>query len=166
MTSILIGSLFLMALLWTLLKLRDLREQNVEEELPGDKITILLGVFLLLSKACLAFHRDTGNYPKLVHGPDGLIEGGYLKNDPLAKMTKIIPLFTIIDVEGVGVGVCLINTPASLATEIIQRVKETNSMEFANYRSGELEPISLPITPTMVNLTLMLPKKPKDLNAK
>ena len=165
MIATLIGTLFLAALLWVLLRLRDLRESELEDELPGDKITVMLGLFLLLSKACLNYHRDRGHYPSQVSGsPDALLETGYLESEPLAKMTKITLLFSIVATESTGSAVCLTNTTASLAAEIIARVEETGgTFTFFDLRGAEFVPIANPIPHETVNFCLMLPEKPITL---
>ena len=164
MIATLVGLLFLIGLVWTLLRLRDLRERELEDELPGDRTTILLGLFLLLSKVSLQYHRDRGLYPSQVSGtPDSLAESGYLDNEPLAKMTNSIHLFSIVATEASGSAVCLINTPASLASEIIYRLEETGGeFVFFDMRGALFIPITTAITHETVNLCLLLPEKPHD----
>ena len=166
MIATLIGVLFLAGLVWTLLRLRDLRERTLDYELPGDRNTILLGLFLLLSKAALQFHRDRGSYPLQVSGsPEGLLEAGYLDNEPLARMTKSIHIFSIVATESSGSAVCLINTPAGLAMDIINRVDDTTEeFMFFDMRGAQFIPITPPITHETVNLSLLLPEKPLDLS--
>ena len=165
MIATLLGTLFLIALFWTLIRLRDLRERELEDELPGDKITVILGVFLLLSKACLHYHRDRGHYPSQVSGAsDALVETGYLADDPLAKMTKIMHLFSIVATESSGSAVCLTNTTAALASEMVRRVEETGgTFLFFDLRGAQFIPVTSTIPHETVNLSLMLPETPMEL---
>lgn len=165
MTATLIGLLFLTSLFWIFLRLRDLREADLEDELPGDKITVLLGIFMILSKACLQYHRDRGEYPTLVSGSeDALMDAGYLDGEPLAKMTKSIPVFSIVSTEAAGSAVCLANTPASLAAEISGRVGEMGGgFIFFDLRSGQFVPLEGGVQHETVTLCLMLPEEPLEL---
>lgn len=165
MIPTLIGTLFLSALLWILLRLRDLRERELEDELPGDKNTVILGLFLVLSKACLQYHRDRGYYPTQVSGAaDALLETGYLEDHPLAKLTKSIYLFSIVATESTGSAVCLTNTTARIASELIARIGETGgNFLFFDLRGSQFVPLTPAIPHETVNLCLMLPERPADL---
>ncbi len=162
MIATLIGLLFITALLRLLLHLRKVRESSLEEELPCDKITVIIGIFLLLSKACLQYFRDYGHYPERITGAsDSLVETGYLKGEPLAGMTRSLPRFSIILAESLGVAICLPNAKRELASEIITRIKEMESpMIFVDMRANQFFPLTLPIPHDSVNLCLMLPNDP------
>lgn len=157
-----IGLLFITAILWTLLRLRHMREDSLAEELPSDKITVMIGLFLMLSKACLRYYRDHGQYPERVTGDsDSLMEAGYLKGEPLAEMTKSLPLFSIAVADTMGTAICLANTKKALATEMITRLQEMGSpLVFIDMRTGQFITLTLPIAHEIINLCLMLPSNP------
>lgn len=161
MTTVLYAVLGLILLFWILLKLRKLREKTVNEEKPADKITILMGLFYVLSRACLQYYRDRNGYPNVVTGnSEGLIELGYLKNEPLAQLTKSLRLFSIVVTDKAGYGICLAHIKASVAQEIIQRVNEAKvPFQFQDYKNSEYKPITGG-GETLVNLTLPLPVRP------
>lgn len=161
MTAVLVAVLFLMLLFWGLLKLRALREKTVKEEKPADKITVLLGMFYLLSRACLAYYRDRNTYPMVVSGsPDGLMELGYLQTEPLVGVDKSLKLFSIVLTDKAGCGICLAHIKASLARQILDRVAEAKMpFAFQDYRSGQYKPMTS-TGDTLVNLTLPLPVQP------
>ena len=165
MTAILIGTLFLAGLLWTLIRLRNLREQALEDELEGDSTTVLLGTFLLLSKACLQYHRDRGHYPTQVSGsPEALSENGYLDNESLPALLTGIHRFSIIATEASGSAVCLLNTPARLATSVINRVASSGAdFMFFDMRGPQFVPLTEGVTRESVNLCLLLPVRPANL---
>ncbi|MBF0583254.1 MAG: hypothetical protein HQL80_03345 [Magnetococcales bacterium] len=157
-----LGLLFITGLLWVLLRLRHMRESELEDELPSDKITVLIGLYLLLSKACLRYYRDHGQYPEHITGDsDSLLEAGYLKGEPLVEMTRSLPLFSIAVADTMGSAICLANTKKALATELITRLQEMGSpLVFIDLRTGQFITLSLPIAHDMVNLCLMLPRDP------
>jgi hypothetical protein len=156
--AVLIG---LLLLFWFLLKLRTLRESTVKEERPADKLTVLLGLFYLLSRACLNYYRDRNAYPPVVIGaPEGLIELGYLKNEPRAELTGSLKLFSIVVTDKAGCGICLAHIKASMAMEMVRRVAETGTLiQFQDYRGGQYKPLTS-TGDTLVNLTLPLPVRP------
>ncbi|MEO5377593.1 MAG: hypothetical protein H7832_07410 [Magnetococcus sp. DMHC-6] len=162
MATIFFSLLFLSFILWFLVKLRYLRENTVKQELPNDESTILLGLFLSISRACLEYHRDRGLYPAVVSGAaDGLLELGYFKEDPLAKMTSAMTLFSIIATETTGYGVCLAHTTSSMANALIERIKTTNrDLVFVEMKNGQYLPLMPPITHSDINLVLPLPPRP------
>ncbi|MBF0461062.1 MAG: hypothetical protein HQL87_06680 [Magnetococcales bacterium] len=162
MIATFIGLLFITALLWILLRLRKIREDSIVEELPSDKITVIIGIYLMLSKACLQYYRDHGHYPDRVAGDsDSLVEAGYLKGDPLAGLTKSLPRFSIVITDTIGTAICLSNTKRELATEIMTRIKEMDSsLAFVDLRANQFLPLTLPISFDSINLCLMLPKDP------
>ncbi|MEO5363276.1 MAG: hypothetical protein H7838_06590 [Magnetococcus sp. DMHC-8] len=162
MIATLIGLLFITALLKLLLHLRRIRENALTEELPSDKITVMIGIFLMLSKGCLQYFRDYGHYPERITGAsDSLVEAGYLKGEPLASLTKSLPRFSIIVADQVGSAICLPNTKRTLATEILTRLKEMDSpLAFVDMRGNQFLPLTLPVAHDSVNLCLMLPNDP------
>ncbi len=161
MTVVLMAILGLIILFWILLKLRVLREATVSDEKPADKITILLGLFYVLSRACLQFYRDRNAYPSVVSGTsEGLMELGYLQGEPLVLMNKSLRLFSIVVTDKAGCGICLAHIKASMAQEMIRRVAEANGpFEFQDYKSGQYKPIAAG-GDTLINLTLPLPVRP------
>ncbi|MEO5340494.1 MAG: hypothetical protein H7837_08265 [Magnetococcus sp. MYC-9] len=167
MIETLLGLLFIIALLRGLLHLRRLRESSIEEELPSDKLTVIIGIFLMLSKACLQYYRDYGHYPERITGDsDSLVEAGYLKGDPLAGMTRSLPRFSIVTAENTGTALCLANTKRTLASEIVSRIKEMASpLVFVDVRANQFHPLTLPITHESINLCLMLPADPNKPSA-
>ncbi|MBF0160901.1 MAG: hypothetical protein HQL88_01305 [Magnetococcales bacterium] len=162
MTAILIGLLFIIILLRGLLHLRRLRESSLEEELPSDKITVIIGIYLMLSKACIQYYRDYGTYPERITGDsNSLVEAGYLKGEPLAGMTKSLPRFSIVTAENTGTALCLANTKRALASDILVRIREMASpLVFVDVRASQFHPLTLPIANESVNLCLMLPLDP------
>ncbi|MBF0125615.1 MAG: hypothetical protein HQM02_00235 [Magnetococcales bacterium] len=167
MTAALLAMLFLMLLFWGLLKLRSMRERVVKDQKPVDKITVLLGMFYTLSRACLQYYRDRNAYPMVVSGhPDGLLELGYLKSEPVAGINKTLQLFSIVVTEKAGWGICLAHIKASLANEIVRRVDEARvPFEFMDYKSGQYRPLTGLGGDTLVNLTLPLPVRPVGSSA-
>ncbi|MBF0370868.1 MAG: hypothetical protein HQL52_15570 [Magnetococcales bacterium] len=166
MTTILLSVIFLTAILWFLVKLKELREQITDKELPNDETTVLLGLFLSLSHACLEYHRDRGHYPAVVCGAaDGLIEMGYLKDDPLAKMAQSIKLFSIIASEDAGYGICLTHATGNIANAILNRIERSGrSLIFVDIVDGKFEPLTPPVSGTNLTLTLPLPLNPPGRN--
>ncbi len=166
MTIVLASIALLVVILWGLLKLRELREKKVAKEPSVDKVTVLLGLFMLLGKACIRYYRDQGMYPLVIAGsPQGLVEMGYLQGELLAGMTTSIPLFSMAVSDRAGHGVCLAHLPANIATGVIRRAAQTKlNIEFMDYRNGLFVPITLPITVRVVRLTLPLPLRPLDLD--
>jgi hypothetical protein len=162
MSTILIVTGFLVVIFWGLLRLRDIRESAIEDINEPDKTAILLGLFYTISSACLRFYRDNGNYPQAVIGdPEGLIESGYLKDEPLAQLTAAVKLFSMVTSDKGGIGVCLAHTTSALTNEIINKAKETSSLsKFINYSGGQFIVLELPVTRLTVNLTLPLPLCP------
>ncbi|MEO5348501.1 MAG: hypothetical protein H7836_02500 [Magnetococcus sp. YQC-3] len=162
MTATLIGLLLITALLQMLLHLRRIRESSIEEELPSDKITVLIGIYLMLSKGCIQYYRDYGRYPDRITGDsESLVETGYLKGEPLASMSKSIPKFSIVSADVIGYAICLPNTKRALASDILTRLKEMeSSLLFVDMRGNQFLPLALPIPHESVNLCLMLPKDP------
>lgn len=156
----------LMLLFWGLLKLRTMREATIQDEMPPDKLTVLLGLFFVLSRACIKYHRDRNAYPQAISGtPEGLIELGYLKDEPLATLSNSIRLFSIVVTDKAGCGICLAHIKASMAMEILRRVAETKSkIEFQDYRGGQYKPLTS-AGDTLVNLTLPLPVRPVGAKA-
>ncbi|MBF0427840.1 MAG: hypothetical protein HQL94_02870 [Magnetococcales bacterium] len=161
MTAVLIALLLLILLFWVLLKLRALREKKLIDEKPADKYTILLGLYYVLSRACLHYYRDRNSYPKVVSGSvDGLMELGYLKGETLADTTNALKLFSIITTDKDGCGICLAHIKASMAHEIINRVSEARvPFHFQDFKGGQLKPLDSQ-GDTLVNLTLPLPVRP------
>lgn len=162
MTATLIGLLLIIALLQMLLRLRRIRESSIEEQLPSDKITVMIGIYLMLSKACIQYYRDYGHYPERITGDsESLVETGYLKNEPLASLTRSIPRFSIVSADVIGSAICLPNTKRALASDILNRIKEMeSSLLFVDMRGNQFIPLSLPIPHDSINLCLMLPKDP------
>ncbi|MBF0421410.1 MAG: hypothetical protein HQL73_00275 [Magnetococcales bacterium] len=165
MTTVLIFLVFLMvlaSLFWALLRLRRMRERHVVDELPPDKITILVGLYYTISRACLQHYRDKSYYPRAVTGSEGsLKEAGYLDKDTIAKITSATKLFSIAVSDRAGYGVCLAHTPAAMANEIMTRIQENGwPGEFVDYKNGQFIPLAVPVTREMVNLTLPLPVQP------
>ncbi|GAB0058466.1 hypothetical protein SIID45300_02815 [Candidatus Magnetaquicoccaceae bacterium FCR-1] len=159
--TIFIVLLVLIALFWFLLKLRTLREDSIQDEMPPDKLTVLLGMFYVLSRACLNYYRDRNTYPPAVSGtPDGLMELGYLNDEPLAQLSKSVKLFSIVVTDKGGYGICLAHIKASVAMEFLRRVSETKTtIEFQDYRGGQYKPLTS-TGDTLINLTLPLPVRP------
>ncbi len=166
MTTILSATAFLVAVLWGLLKLRELRERSAAKEPSVDKVTVLLGLFMLLSKACIRYHRDRHAYPLVISGsPEGLVELGYLEGELLAEMTSSIPLFSMAVSDRAGHGVCLAHLPANMATAMIRRAAQSElNVEFMDYRNGLFVPMTPPLSVKVVKLTLPLPLRPLDLS--
>ncbi|MBF0109795.1 MAG: hypothetical protein HQL76_11515 [Magnetococcales bacterium] len=162
MTAILILLLILAIVFWLLLRLRRMRERLVDQELPPDKTTILVGLFYTLSRACIQHYRDKNYYPRTITGTEGsLMELGYLKEDTLAKITSATKLFSIAISDRAGFGICLAHTPATMANEIIGRIRENDwPGTFVDYKNGQFAPLETPVTRAMVNLTLPLPVQP------
>ncbi|MBF0182332.1 MAG: hypothetical protein HQM03_20140 [Magnetococcales bacterium] len=165
LTTALFAMLFLMLLFWGLLKLRTLRESSIKDEKPVDKITVLLGMFYTLSRACLQYYRDHNAYPLVVSGtPDGLLELGYLQEEPVAGIRKTLQLFSIVVTEKAGWGICLAHIKASMAMEIMDRVAQTRvAIAFVDYKGGQYKPMTAS-GDTLVNLTLPLPVRPVGSN--
>ena len=166
MIATLIGTLFLAGLLWVLLRLRDLRERALDDELPGDAATVMLGMYLTLSKACLQYHRDHGRYPTRVSGApeDALAEAGYLDGEPLSRLSDVLHRFSLVATESSGSAICLFSTPSNLASEIISRVDEMEGQfMFLDMRGAQFRPLTLPISTPNVNLCLLLPVQPAKL---
>ncbi|NGZ05698.1 MAG: hypothetical protein G8237_05020 [Magnetococcales bacterium] len=155
---LLIGLILLFMLL---LKLRTLREATIQEEMPSDKLTVLLGMFFVLSRACIKYYRDRNAYPQSICGtPESLIELGYLKDEPLATISNSIRLFSIVVTDKAGCGICLAHIKASVAMDILRRVSDTNcQIEFQDYRGGQYKPLTS-AGDTLINLTLPLPVRP------
>ncbi|MBF0155364.1 MAG: hypothetical protein HQL64_16640 [Magnetococcales bacterium] len=155
---------FLSVILWILVRLRRIREQAKAQVLPSDQATLLLGLFYIISDACLRHHRAKGRYPSIITGaPDGLVEQGYLKDVELARMTQAVPLFTIVATER-GYGVCLPNSTGPLTQEILDRAKMTgNNVVFMDWNKISLVPLDPPIRSDFINLTLPLPIAPPKL---
>ncbi|MBF0272088.1 MAG: hypothetical protein HQL98_08510 [Magnetococcales bacterium] len=151
----------LVMLFWTLLRLRVMRESTIKDELPADKLTVLLGLFYVLSRACLNYYRDRNAYPPVVVGaPEGLTELGYLKGERMAELTGSLKLFSIVVTDKAGCGICLAHIKASVAMEMVRRVAETNTtIQFQDYRGGQYKPLTS-TGDTLVNLTLPLPVRP------
>ncbi|MBF0191523.1 MAG: hypothetical protein HQL99_10370 [Magnetococcales bacterium] len=151
----------LVMLFWTLLRLRTMRESTIKDELPADKLTVLLGMFYVLSRACLKYYRDRNAYPPVVIGaPEGLTELGYLKGERLAELSNSLKLFSIVVTDKAGCGICLAHIKASVAMEMVRRVAETNTtIQFQDYRGGQYKPLTS-TGDTLVNLTLPLPVRP------
>lgn len=166
MTIMLITFSVVAVILWVLLKLRDIREARAGKELPGDKVTVLLGLFFLLSKASIRYYRDRKSYPKVVSGSEnGLVELGYLRDEPLAEMTTVLPLFSIVATEFAGSGICLASTPPSMVVEILNRMRQTgDTLSFADFYNGRFLPLTPPFSKKIINLTLPLPLRPLDLH--
>ncbi|OSM06114.1 hypothetical protein [Magnetofaba australis] len=152
-------------ILWTLAKLRDIRDQKKSGKLPTDESTLLLGLFYTISNACVAYFREHGCYPPVVHGAnDGLLERGYLDNDELASMTQSMKLFSIVISDVNGFGVCLENCTASITEEIISRAKTSGSkVVFMDFKSDRFVTLTPPIKNDFINLTIPLPLKPKSM---
>ncbi|MBF0177878.1 MAG: hypothetical protein HQL63_13675 [Magnetococcales bacterium] len=161
MVKFILSLIFLAFVLWALVKLRRMRERSKAQVLPSDQATLLLGLFYVISDACLRYHRAKGRYPSRITGaPDGLVEQGFLKDVELAKMTQAIPLFTIIVTE-LGYGVCLPNSTGSLVKEILERARMTgNNVLFMDWDKVTLVPLNPPIRNDFINLTLPLPATP------
>ncbi|MBF0310112.1 MAG: hypothetical protein HQL56_11350 [Magnetococcales bacterium] len=160
---ILLAGLFLVAVIWGLVRLRRIRERAVAARLPSDEGTVMLGLFLVLSQSCLRYHKDKGRYPQVISGAqDGLIEQGYLKGNELASLTKSLPLFSIVASEHIGYGICLMNTTPALARALVERVQMAgNNLQFLDFKSDRYVSITPPIKNEIINLTLPLPLKPK-----
>ncbi|MBF0340826.1 MAG: hypothetical protein HQL95_07685 [Magnetococcales bacterium] len=159
--TVFVALMGLILLFWFLLRLRTLREASIQDEKPADKLTVLLGLFYVLSRACLNYYRDRNTYPPVVSGaPEGLMELGYLKDEPLAEMTSSLKLFSIVATDKAGCGICLAHIKASVAMEFLRRVAESKtSIEFQDYRGGQYKPLTS-AGDTLVNLTLPLPVRP------
>lgn len=164
-TVILLVTGFLAAVLWALLKLRELRERKAALEPSADKITVLLGLYMLLSKACIRYFRDRKHYPPVISGmPDGLVETGYLRGEKLAEITSSIPLFTIVVSDRAGHGICLERMPPRMAMEILARASQIGpALRFVNHKDGAFERLTPPLTDREIRLTLPLPLRPLDL---
>jgi hypothetical protein len=162
MTATFIGLLFITGLLWLLLHLRKVRESSLAEELPSDKLTVLIAIYQMLSKACLQYYKDYGNYPERITGAsDSLLEAGYLKGELLATLTKSLPRFSVVINENIGSAICLPNTKRELAAELITRLQDMGSpMVFVDLRGNQYTPLSLPVAHDVVNLCLLLPHDP------
>ncbi|MBF0158746.1 MAG: hypothetical protein HQL58_04420 [Magnetococcales bacterium] len=149
--------------LWTLVRLRDIREKSRAQKLPSDQGTVLLGMFYTISDACIRYNRDKGHYPLAISSaPDALIELGYLRNSDLASMTSALQLFSIIASEKVGFGVCLANTTSEMSVEIMERARMTgNNVAFVDFKNDQYVTLTPPIRNDFINLTLPLPYKAK-----
>ena len=164
MIETLLGLLFIIVLLRGLLHLRRLRESSLEEELPSDKITVIIGIYLMLSKGCIQYYRDYGHYPDRISGDsNSLVELGYLKGEALAEMTNSLPRFSLVTAENTGTALCLSNTKRALVAEILTRIQEMASpLIFVDVRANQFHPLALPIANDTVNLCLMLPTDPSQ----
>ncbi|MBF0624757.1 MAG: hypothetical protein HQL82_08105 [Magnetococcales bacterium] len=162
MVKFFLSLLFLTAVLWALVKLREIRELSRTEILPSDQSTLLLGLFYILSEACLRYNKEKGHYPPVISGArDGLMEKGYLQGIELASMTRALPLFSIVATERTGFGVCLQNTTASLTREILERARMTgNNLTFMDWKKSRYVTLTPPIRNDFINLTLPLPIRP------
>lgn len=162
MSTILVVTGFLSIVFWGLLRLRRIRESAVDEIKEPDKTMILIGLFYTMSTACLKYYRDHGVYPPAIIGDkEGLIEMGYLKEEPLAQMTSAVKLFSMVVSDKAGSGVCLAHATAPVTNEIITRIRETNGPDkFVDYKSGQFIPLASPVTRLTINLTMPLPLAP------
>ncbi|MBF0185492.1 MAG: hypothetical protein HQM06_14060 [Magnetococcales bacterium] len=162
MIATFIGLLFITGLLGLLLHLRKVRESSLADELPSDKLTVLIGIYQMLSKACLQYYKDYGSYPERITGAsDSLLEAGYLKGELLASLSKSLPRFSIVINETIGSAICLPNTRRELATELITRLREmASTMVFVDLRGNQYLPLTVPIAHDTVNLCLLLPHDP------
>ncbi|MBF0455748.1 MAG: hypothetical protein HQL72_13165 [Magnetococcales bacterium] len=162
MSVILIVTAFLVVVFWGLLRLRAIRESTIEDEIVMDKTIILLGLFYTISSACLKYFRDHGSYPEAVIGdPKGLIELGYLKEEPLAQITSATKLFSMVTSDKGGVAVCLAHATTVLSNEILMKAKEINGPDqFVDYKSGQFIKLVYPVTRYTINLSLPLPLSP------
>ncbi|MBF0137887.1 MAG: hypothetical protein H7833_04190 [Magnetococcus sp. DMHC-1] len=164
MIKFIFSLVFLSVILWILVRLRRIRERAKAQVLPSDQATLLLGLFYILSDACLRYHRARKRYPSIISGAaDGLVEQGFLKDVELARMTQAIPLFTIVATEQ-GYGVCLPNSTGPLTREILERARMSgNNVIFMDWNKVSLVPLTPPIREDFINLTLPLPVTPPKL---
>lgn len=163
-TVILGATLGLLLVLWTLVKLRELREMPLDGGLPNDEATLMLGVYYCVSQGCIEFHKAKGRYPSLISGSkEALYEQGYLNEDAMpGGGMALIPLFGVVPTESTGYGICLHNVNPRLAKEVMERVEMTGGrilLVHYNRETLKYEPIA-PTNLNSVNLTLPLPIKP------
>lgn len=164
---ILASLLFLILFLWGLVKLKEIRELPAGG-LPQDETTLMLGLFYVLSQACIHYHKERGRYPMVIEGArDGLIELGYLNKHSWVKETSILPAFTILVTEESGYGIVVSGMSPHLAREVVDRAtrKGASPIIFMDFKEDKFVPLPTPLNVT-VNLTLPLPYQPKSGRSK
>ncbi|MGN7611150.1 hypothetical protein ACQZV8_03590 [Magnetococcales bacterium HHB-1] len=154
----------LIAVVWLLLKLREIRERTTFEDMPNDEVTLILGLFFTLSRACIEYYREHKSYPSVISGAhDGLVESGYLEADQLTPMVSVIPMFTMVTTTKSGHGICLPNASVRMVHSILERVAEGRSdIRFMDYRESRFQELDYPVSTEHVNLTMPLPLNPHD----